>query len=436
MTERREVSRRSFIQQTAGSTLAACLASGAAPALGAIGANERINLGFIATGDRNSFHISQFKDMPDVGIVALCDVDRSHLEKAAASLDGKPAQFEDFRKVLEMKEVDAVVVAPPEHWHAIPTIMACQAGKDVYVEKPLGHNIKEGRAIVDAAKKYNRIVAIGTQQRSGPHWIEAVEIIKSGKLGKISAVRCFNQWGINSMGGKGMQGIGNPPDSDPPEGVNYDRWLGPAPKRRFNPNRFHFYFYFFWDYSGGMVSAWGVHLHDIVLWAMGYDIRAVTCTGGNYVFKDNRETPDTAEVIWECPNYTFTYSVRHGNGRAVTGDMDHGIEFSGTDASLFINRKEYRIYPEDAPEKPTVVKARGMDIPHKLNFLECVRTRKQPNADALTGHLGTIPGYLANISYRVGRKIKWDAEKETIPGDEEACKLLTRTYREPWHLPI
>ncbi len=434
MTNSANIDRRNFLKQTAGSTLAACLATGTAPAYGVVGANDRINLGFIGTGGRNQFHISQYRKMPDVGILALCDVDRSQRERAAAELDPKPALFEDFRQVLDNKDIDAVVIATPEHWHVITAIAACQAGKDVYVEKPVGHNIKEGRALTQEAKKYNRIVQIGTQQRSGPHWIEAVDTVRSGKLGKIAAVRCWNAWGINEMGGKGLQGIGKPEDCAPPDGVNYDFWLGPAPLRPFNPSRFHFYFYFFWDYSGGMVSAWGVHLHDIVLWAMGYDIKAVTCTGGQFAFDDCRDTPDTADIIFECPEYSFTYSVRHSNGRPVTGNMDHGIEFSGTDASLFINRDEYRIYPENDRENPKIVQSQPMELPHKQNFLNCIRTRQRPNADPETGHLAAIPGHLANISYRVGRRIAWDADKETIPGDEEACELLGRTYRQPWHL--
>ena len=318
MKQKQEITRRSFVK-AAGGALAAGAALGGVPAIGALGANEKIGLGFIGVGGRGQHHLNQFARMDDVEIIAVADAQRDKRQQAARLVkDKKVAQFEDFRKLLERKDVDAVVVSTPGHWHAIPTILACQAEKDVYVEKPLGHNIKEGRAMVEAARKYDRVVQHGTQQRSGPTWIEAVEMIRSGELGKVNLVRTWNCWDINGMGGN----IGNPPDSDPPEGVDYDLWLGPAPKRPFNPRRFDFSFYFFWDYSGGMLSAWGVHLFDVVMWAMGPTLLSVTTTGGKLVHKDMRDTPDTASVLFECPEYVFTYEMRHGNGNPPWGGMD------------------------------------------------------------------------------------------------------------------
>ncbi len=427
------VSRRQFIQRS-GSALALCLAAGTAPAFGGLRANEKVNLGFIGVGDRNRFHLRHFGHMPDVRVAALCDVDRSQLDAAAARLDSKTARFKDFRKLLEMKEIDAVVIGTPDHWHAIITITACEAGKDVYVEKPLGQNIREGRAVVQAVQEHNRVVAVGTQQRSGVHFVEAVDAIRRGELGKISSVRCWNAWGLQDIQSGSIEGIGNPPDSAPPADVDYDMWLGPAPLRPFNSNRFHRNFYYFWDYAGGMISGWGVHLFDVVLWAMGNNFHEVNTTGGIYVYRDNRETPDTAEVVFTCPNYVLTYSLRQANSRPVTSDMDHGIEFYGTEASLFINRREYRIYTEDAPTEPVMVDGAPMEIPHKENFIDCVRSRQKPHADVETGHLASIPGHLANISYRVGRPIRWDAENETILNDEEASDMLGRVCRPPWHL--
>ena len=426
------MTRRSFIK-AAGGALAAGAALKGAPAIGGIGANEKIGLGFIGVGARGTDHLRGFMKMDDVNIVAVADCSRSKRDAAVAKVKNSKVQaFEDYRKLLDLKDVDAVVVATPDHWHVIPSIHACQAGKDVYVEKPIGQNVREGRALVKAARKYDRVVQLGVQQRSGPTWIEAVDMIKSGKLGKVSLVRTWNCWDLKSI----HADMGNPPDQPtPPAGVDYDLWLGPAPKRPFNPRHFDFYFYYFWNYSGGMLSAWGVHLFDVVTWAMGPTINSVTTIGGKLVFKDARDTPDTAAILFECPNYVFTYEVRHGNGKDPFGGMDHGIEFYGTQGTIWINRNGYTFFPESDRNNPKQVPDRGLDQEHRRNWLDCVRSRQRPNADIELGHLGCIPGFLGNISYRVGRRIKWDGEKETIPGDREADNLLGREYREPYVLP-
>lgn len=424
----RRVSRRGF--------LGACGVGLAAQPLAAsvLGANENIRLGFIGTGGRGSHHMRQFLTLPGVTIAGVCDVDSRHLERAVKTAGGNALKAVDYRALLDSKDIDAVVVAPPDHWHAIPTLRAIEAGKDVYVEKPIGHNIVEGRAIVDAAKKHGRLVTIGLQQRSGPHWAEAVRRIRAGELGKVSSVHVWNAWGLNGMGSRGPDGIGSAPDTEAPAGVDYDRWLGPAPKRRFNPKRFHFNFYFFWDYSGGMVSAWGVHLFDIVQWAMGSDILSITTRGGKHVYRDCRETPDTAETIFDCPGYTMHYSMRHGCSFPYHGSMDHGILFFGTKAMLRINRSGFEIFPEGQTKPSVTMKNEGMDIPHKKNFLRDLRERKQPAADAMVGHQSAIAGHLANISYLVGRTLRWDSKTETIAGDAEATALLTREYRTPYVL--
>ncbi|HOK77560.1 MAG TPA: Gfo/Idh/MocA family oxidoreductase [Verrucomicrobiota bacterium] len=423
------LTRREFVAASSKTlALGAALASG--PALNVLGANDKIRLGFIGVGGRGFDHFKQFQAMSDVELVAAADASQPKLERAKAAAS-QIRTYKDYRQLLESKDIDAVVIATPDHWHAIQTIHACQAGKDVYVEKPLGHNIREGRAMVRAARKYDRVVQLGTQQRSGPTWIEAVERIKSGEFGKISLVRTWNCWGLESI----HADMGNPPDSDPPPGVDYDLWLGPAPSRRFNPRHFDFYFYYHWAYSGGMLSAWGVHLFDVVTWAMGPTINAVTTVGGKFVFSDARETPDTAAVTFECPGYVWTYELRHGNGKDPWGEMDHGIEFYGTKASLRINRRGYTVFLEDARSEPLKVQDRGQDTQHKRNWLECIRSRKRPNADVELGHLGSIPGHLGNIAYRVGRRIVWDGQNETIPNDPDATALLGRTYRAPYLLP-
>lgn len=416
--------------ESSGKAIALTTICAGSPALHVLGANEKIRLGFIGVGGRGFDHFKQFQAMDDVSLVAAADVSASKLDRVKASVPGIKT-LGDYRKLLDLKDVDAVVIATPDHWHAIPAIHACQAGKDVYVEKPLGHNIVEGRAMVQAARKYDRVVQLGTQHRSGPTWIEAVKRIQAGEFGKINLVRAWNCWGLDSI----HADMGNPPDAEPPPGVDYDQWLGPAPKRPFNPRHFDFYFYYHWVYSGGMISAWGVHLLDVVAWAMGPAIKSITTIGGKFVFQDARDTPDTAAVLFECPGYTCTYELRHGNGKDPWGEMDHGLEFYGTKACLWINRRGYSVFQEDARPEAIKVPDRGQDTPHKRNWLECIRSRQRPNADVELGHFGSMPGHLANIAYRVNRRIQWDTGRETIPNDAEATALLGRTYREPYVLP-
>jgi predicted dehydrogenase len=409
------------------------LARSSGPALGAQGANEKVVMGFIGTGGQGTAHIKEFAKMKDVAIAAVCDVDQAHREKAAKTADSSPKQLKDFRELLDMKDIDAVLVATPDHWHGIVAIEACKAGKDIYCEKPMTHNIREGRLLLDAVKQHNRIVQIGTQQRSSRHWINAVERIKAGEIGKVHMVHVWNAWSSKQMRGN----LGHPPDEPVPEGVDYDMWLGPAPKRPFNKLRFHWLFYFFWDYAGGMVSDWAVHLFDVVCWVMGPGIKSVSMVGGKHAFNDARDTPDTVAAGFDCQDYTMVYTMRHDNGWTPHGDQGHGIEFFGQDRTLQINRRGFQICrDEDRGSRKPCYEEKG-NTPmwdHERNFIECVRSRKRPNADAQNGYDGQIPCHLANISYRVGRRVYWDAKNETIPNGPGACKLLTRTYREPWVL--
>lgn len=424
------ISRRGLVQGAAVGVAGLSLARAARSALGA---NEKIVIGHIGVGGQGMAHLNNLAKMEDVSIAAVCDVDQSRMENAAKAAGSSPKMFKDFRQVLDMKEIDAVFVVTPGHWHVIPAIHACQAGKDVFVEKPIGHTIVEGRTLAEAAKKHDRVTQNGTQQRSTPHWINAVNRIKAGELGKVNLIHVWNAWTTKEMFGC----IGRPADGEPPAGVDYDFWLGPAPKRKFNPLRFHGTHYFFWDYGGGMLSEWGIHLFDVVTWAMGPEVKSVSSIGCNCVFNDARETPDTVSALFECPGYTMVYTMRHGNGWQPHGQMDHGIEFFGTEATLQINRNGFQMYHDGdrGTRKPYYAEEGSTPlVGHERNFLECVRTRKRTSADAETGHLGAVIGHLGNISYRVGRRIQWDSKNEKIVGDAEANKLLTCEYREPWHL--
>src|SRR5690349_10446030 len=293
--------------------------------------------------------LTDFAKQPDTEVRAVCDVFRPSADQARQMSGGKAEVFSDFRRVLERKDIDAVVIGTPDHWHALMTVLACQAGKDVYVEKPTSVAIAEGRAMVQAARKYNRIVQVGTQQRSQPHFQKAAEIVQSGQLGDVTLVRCWNAGNLPAAG------IGNPPDGAPPEGLDWDLWLGPAKKVPFNPNRFGVdpnawsHFRWFWDYAGGMMTDWGVHLIDIVHMAMQVDAPLeVSTIGAKLHLTDNRETPDTIVATYRYPEFVMTYENRVCNSMPITGRL-YGIEFLGSAATLFVDRERYELRPEPDP---------------------------------------------------------------------------------------
>jgi len=278
-------------------------------------------------------------------------------------------------------------------------------------------------------------VQVGQQQRSSKQFIQAVEMVKNGDIGKVTSAQCINIWPLE---GYLSIDLGTPENTKPPEGLDYDLYLGPAPKRTYNPNFFQFNFYFFLDFSGGMLTAWGVHLFDIVYWAMGPEMNGVCTYGGKYVRDDMRDTPDTAEIVFDTPGYTYTYSLRHGNGFPETlseDGIDHGVYFYGDKATILVNRRHLIVYPENDRKNPEIIPASGGDIEHKQNFLKCIRSRKQPVCTVKDGHYANLPGMLGLISWRVGREVKWDPKEETIVGDPEAISLMSKDYRKPWVLP-
>jgi predicted dehydrogenase len=457
------MNRRSFISSSAAGIMAVpnILRSTA----GVKGANDRVVTAFIGVGGMGRANLKDFMLMKDVAVAAVCDVWDHNRDLAVKMTDrqpsGKAQALSDFRRVLDLKDVDVVVVATPDHWHALPTILACEAGKDVYVEKPLAHNIREGRKMVEAARKHSRVVQMGTQQRSGKHYQEAFQLIRDGKIGKVCSIATWN------YGNESPQGIGNPPDDNPPDGLDWDMYLGAAPKVQFNPNRFISHFRWFWDYAGGMMTDWGTHHIDSVHRAM--DVQAplaVSASGGKYSLKDNRQTPDTLQVTYEYPSFVLTYTHRAFNGRGCQ-NRAYGIEFYGNLATLFIDRSGYEIYPETetADQEPVapyirqlksdsqttepweraramrlgrtqLVQGEGSEqhISHVRNFLDCVKSRQKPNSDVESGHYSTTAAHLGNIALLAGRKIRWDTEKEQINGDAEASKLLGRQYRKPWEV--
>jgi predicted dehydrogenase len=400
------------------------------------GANDKIRLGLIGCGDQGQVDLACFLLNPEIDCAVICDVDDARLAKGVQICQDtrgkKPSTVKDFRRVLDRKDVDVVLIATPDHWHALPMVMAAQAGKDIYTEKPLAKTIAEGRVMVDAARRYNRVVQMGSQWRSSTHVIEATEIIRSGKLGKVSLARAwaFLNW---------LPSIGHVPDGDPPAGVDYEFWLGPAPEHRFNPNRFHFNFRWFWDYAGGLMTDWGVHLLNMA--SMGLppeNPKSVFACGGKFILDDDSETPDSLVTVYDFPSYQLIWEHRVGLNNGLNG-RPWGIEWHGTEGSIIVNDHGWELVTE--PKKAHIPSQRkpstGEDPrkAHVRNFLDCCKSRQQPVLNLEIGHRISTLAHLGNIAYRTGHKIAWDSVAEEVVDDPAANKLVSVKYRKPWHLP-
>ncbi len=447
-------SRRNFLRQSIGITgvgassyLASGRSLGAAPLAPseALGANDRILVGLIGCGRRGRGLLNHFLGVDNVRCVALCDVDDEQTRQALQSVNHNsgsiPLQTRDFRRVLDLNELDAVIVATPDHWHALQTVMACQANKDIYVEKPLSLNIREGRVMVRAARLYQRVVQVGTQQRSAPHFTEAVEYVKSGQLGRIRLARAWAYLDWKAATPK-------VPDSSPPSHVDYDMWLGPAKSQPFNQNRFHFNFRWYWDYSGGLLTDWGAHNVDIANWGMNVKApNSAFSAGGKFAYPDDAmETPDTQQVIWTFPHFTMIWEHALGVGRGPEA-REHGVSFHGEDGVLVVDRFGWEVFAETQriDSKHRTYKAQGLPRQrarrdytpdHVKNFLDCMRSRQTPTADVEIGHNSVIACHLGNIAQRLGRQVQWDVEKERMIDDPQAEKIISLDYRPPWKLVL
>jgi predicted dehydrogenase len=409
--------------------------------------NDTVVLGFMGVRGRGRDRLKYFSKRSDIEIAYLADVDARLLPDRAskvAAMRGKtPKTVQDFRRVLDDKSVDALVIATPDHWHALGTIWACQAGKDVYVEKPTSHSIWESGKMVEAARKYNRVVQVGAQCRSAPYMAAALEYLQSGKLGEIHFVKVFNS--------KPRQSIGNLPDKPIPAGVDYDMWLGPAPMRPFNENRFHYAWHWFWDYSGGDIINDGVHQLDLARWCIGRALpNSVSATGGNHFFKDAQETPDTQVVCWDYDGLTMAFEqtlwTPYQQKTPVNlrdRDVLPNWPFSGTRVEIY-GSKQWMMLGRHGDgwevfdgEYKSVARhyGRQSNDEHVANFVDSVRSRKRPNGDIEELHYSTSLCHYGNIAYRVGRKLKIDHETGGFLGDDEANRLVKRTYRKPWVVP-
>jgi predicted dehydrogenase len=428
------MNRRHFLVSTA------VLAGGAA--VRAWSPNDTVRMGVIGCGGRGSAHVNAWSSMPNVEVAALCDVDEAHVAAKLKQLESrgmkKPATYVDVRKMLEDKNIDAVSIASPNHWHTLQTIWACQAGKDVYVEKPCSHNVFESQQIVAAARKYNRIVQQGSQSRSSAALREGIDRLNKGEYGEVYMARglCF----------KWRDTIGKTPVSSVPAGVDYDLWTGPAPKREFTKNRFHYNWHWFWDTGNGDLGNQGIHEVDIARWGLGVKHPTkISAIGGKFMFDDDQETPNTLTATYEFDEggkpKMMVFEVRHWispHEWGVGGDRPGntiGNQFYGSNGYLAIDgyNKYTSVLGKDQKPGPT---ANARDE-HWANFIGAVRSRRREDltAEIEEGALSCNLVHLANISYRVARTIHWDPKTMTCVGDAEATKLLTRPYRAPYVVP-
>ena len=439
------INRRKFLNTTTKATVAAGLSG--AFSINVLGANEKIRLGFMGIKDRGRYLAQFFGKRPDVDIVCYADVDPRLFEERLQEIEGvtgkRPRTEADFRRMFDDKNIDAVVIATPDHWHALGTILACQAGKDVYVEKPTAHSIWESRKMIEAARKYNRVVQVGAQTRSGPYMKGAIDYIRSGNLGEIHFAKVYNS--------KLRSPIGKRPDMPVPEGVNYEMWLGPAKMRPFNEGHFHYDWHWFWEYSGGDIINDGVHQIDVLRWCIDRKHpKSVSSTGGLHFFNDDQETPDTHVVNWDFDRLTVSFEqtlwapyMQKTPWDSRDQDILPNWPFNGTRVEIYGSKQKmcvsrhgggWQVFDSDG--KPFCEgQGRHPHEPHIENFIECVKTRERPNSDIEELHLSSILCMYGNIAYRTGRKLHIDPETEGFIDDDEANSYVKRHYREPWVVP-
>ncbi len=401
-----------------------------------LGANERIRMAFAGISNRGSQLLEAALPNKDIEIVAICDVWDAALDKWSSRLGAGAKRYKDYRQILERTDVDAMVFATPDHWHALQTIQSCDAGKDVYVEKPLSYTIKEGRKMVEAARRNNRIVQVGLMRRSSRLYTGIVKRMEGDAIGKVTVARAYR---ISNMA---PAGIGNTPDSDPPPGLDWDMWLGPRPARRFNsciaPYRFRW-----WKSYSSQLANWGVHYFDAMRWILGEESPvSISAHGGKYAVEDSRDIPDTLEVIYEfASGRLMTFGQYEASGYKA---LEREIELRGTNGYLQADDRGYEIIPETGgqfqsrdprmkPEKVTPEKE-DLDRQHMRNFLDCVKSRAKPNCDVEEGHRSTVFAHLGNIALATRQRIEWDPKTETIASPRSANSLLQYAYRSPWKL--
>ncbi len=411
---------------------ASAAALGATPKLRS--AANRVNIAIIGLRGRGKALAGAFATVAGVSIEALADVDSNVLAQTAAGVaaqSGKaPRTASDLRRVLDDRSIDAVVIATPDHWHAPAAILACDAGKDVYLEKPCAHNAREAKLIVEAARRNNRIVQHGTQARSRPTTQRAIELVHSGKIGRVLMAKAWNV--------QLRKNIGHLPDSPVPAGVDYDTWIGPAPALPFSANRFHYTWHWHWNYGTGDAGNDGAHQLDQARWALEVGAPTeVTGSAAKLFFDDDQQTPDTMNITFKYPGKMLVFEMRIWNPYAM-GGVENGVAVYGSEGMIEIGKSDrvngYRVF--DRAGKLVSKEEEESADTHAHNFVECVRSRRAPTAEIEIGRLSTLHCHLANIVARTGRPLRFDGKSLSIPGDAEADALLGRTYRAHWSTPV
>jgi predicted dehydrogenase len=409
--------------------------------MGARAANDTVGIGVIGLGGRGRDHLKYYSKLPDARVVAICDVNQAQTERAAQiaeKLQGsKPQIYQDLRKLFEDKDVDAVSIATPNHWHALATIWACQAGKDVYCEKPACYNLFEGRAMVAAARKNNRMVQIGMQGRTITHKQRAMELLKAGAIGQVYMARgiCY----------KRRPSIGNTPAEPVPAGLDWDLFLGPAPMREYTKNRYQYNWHWFWDTGNGDIGNQGIHEMDLARRGLGRDLpKSAVSTGGKYVYEDDQETPNTQIATFDYGDAELVFEVRGLNtggdaGIPASGPNFIGVTFFGSKGFMPVDEHGFQIFLGDKREPGESMKHAEGEIDdtagHMANFLKAVKTRNAAdlNADVQVGVTSAALVHMANMSYRLGRKLNYDSASGSFTGDAEADAMSTRpVYRTPY----
>ncbi|NND07117.1 MAG: Gfo/Idh/MocA family oxidoreductase [Saprospiraceae bacterium] len=406
--------------------------------------SDQVNIGLIGCRNRGFAVLRNHLKVPGVNVVALCDIDARVLQDKSSTLDRdfkqQPQIFGDYRKMLAHKDLDAVIIATPDHWHCLPMVHACEMGLDVYVEKPMANSIEECSIMVPAARQYDRIVQVGQQQRSSQVWNEVMSFIKGGALGKLSRT---NIW-ANFRYGLGPE---RTPDGSPPSGVDYNFFLGPAPLRPFNAARFHGSWRFFWDYGGGLMTDWGVHLLDMGLWARNLKTapNQVIAYGSQDPFVDRpRETHDTLTAIFPYDDYLIQWEHNAGK-QSGPYDQPYGVAFIGEKGTLVADRSKWQVFAEWDPntKQPMIpevgpIKGENGHARHAANFVDCIKSRAEPNCPVEMGHAVAVSAHMANIAVRTNQHaLTWDRQKESFKGagSTSANKLVRPSYRRPWKLP-
>jgi len=455
MFESREPSRRDFIRNAvataaAGVTAPYFVSAHALGSPGKPGANDRIQLGLIGAGGMGTGNLANCAKYPDVVVTGICDVWKRKRDLLVAKHKESAKPYHDYREMLQQKDIDAVIIATPHHWHCTMAVDACEAGKDLYLQKPMTLHLAESRVVKNAVLKHKRVCQVGTQIHATETYRRVVELVRSGNLGKISVVRTFlvSNWG--------PEGSGNPPDGDPPEGLDWNLWVGPGPMRKFNPLivKNGYSHTLFMDYGGGRTCGMASHILDLPHWALELDFpTCVSSSGGRYVTRDASDAPDIHEVLWQYPDMTMTWMMslansygfdlqgahRYGKHGAKMAGIQRrlGYYFHGVNGTVYGNYGKHEVVPEgdrmkglEPPEK-SIPPSPG----HEREWLDCLRTRKEPSCGVTYHHTVNVANMLANLSYKLGRAIQFDPATEQIVGDEEAARAAKPEYRDPWKFP-